>query len=117
MQLHAGNSELPAGELEFAGQSVHLVKFELTYLPAAQVVHELDAGVAYWPAEHVMQEASASEAFACLLVPATQLLQVEVSELSVKSTPCTIATTIAEVVTVPRYSSTTNTPAMSPLKN
>ena len=99
-------------------QAVHAVEPAIVeYVPAAQLVHAmLAAEVAYLPAEHAMQEANASEAFACLLVPAAQLLQVEVSELSVKSTPCTMVSAIADVAPVPRYSSTTNTPAMSALR-
>jgi hypothetical protein len=48
-------------------------------------------------------------------VPSPQLVH-RAAETSVKSTPRTMRSAMAEVASVLRYSSTTKTPAMSPLK-
>jgi len=101
-----------------AAQVVQVVEAsDSTYLPAAQLV-QVETVLALTAAEvlpgaHAMQ---AEEPELSLYVPAGQLLQVEVSEVSVKSSPCTMASEIADVVAVLRYSSTTNTPAMSALR-
>jgi hypothetical protein len=57
-----------------------------------------------------------------LYLPATHVVHAEFVEalpsslVAVKSTPRTMASAMAEVVSVLRYSSTTKTPAISPLK-
>jgi hypothetical protein len=124
------DEDLPASQLTHADvasvsseyvpavQLVHVVEAsDSTYLPAAQLVH-VEFVVALTAAEvlpgaHAMQ---AEEPKLSLYVPAGQLLQIDVSEVSVKSSPCTMESTIADVVAVLRYSSTTNTPAMLALR-
>jgi hypothetical protein len=90
-----------------APQTIHnpsaVCPVKIPYLPAPQSVHLMAADtVLYLPATHVVHAAFAEA------VPS--------SLVAVKSTPRTMASAMAEVVSALRYSSTTKTPAISPLK-
>jgi hypothetical protein len=131
---------LPTGELEFDGQVMHVVAaVTLLYLPVPHAVHvELaeaptaaecvppkqlvhrvaSVAVEYVPAPesvHVMADR-------VLYLPATHVVHAEFTEavpsslVAVKSMNRTMASAMTEVVSVLRYSSTTKTPAISPLK-
>ena len=106
LQVQFVKTALPTGEFEFDGQAVHVELAEapaaVEYVPAPQSVHVMADTVLYLPATHVVH-AEFAEAVPSSLV-------------AVKSTPRTMALAIALVAFVLRYSSTTNTPAMSPLK-
>ena len=63
-QVQLVKDELPAGELEFDGQAMHVELAEappaVEYVPAPQSVHEADpVAVLYFPATHVAQLPSA----------------------------------------------------------
>jgi hypothetical protein len=109
--VHVELAEAPtAAEYVPAPQLVHRVApvapvapVAVEYVPAPQSVHVMAADtVLYLPAAHVVH-AEFAEAVPSSLV-------------AVKSTPRTMASAMAEVVSVLRYSSTTKTPAISPLK-
>jgi hypothetical protein len=90
-----------------APQTIHnpsaVCPVKIPYLPALQSVHLMAADtVLYLPATHVVHAAFAEA------VPS--------SLVAVKSTPRTMASAMAEVVSALRYASTTKTPAISPLK-
>ena len=114
---------LPAGELEFDGQAL---QFELAeaptaveYVPVPQSVHAADpVNVLYFPAAHAMHVPPAGPENPALQVQfVKEVLPTGALEVSaVKSTPRTMRSAIAKVASVLRYSSTTKTPAMSPLK-
>jgi hypothetical protein len=106
LQVQFLKTALPTGEFEFDGQAVHVELAEapaaVEYVPAPQSVHVMADTVLYLPASQVVH-AEFTEAFPSSLV-------------TVKSTPRTMASAMAEVASVLRYSSTTKTPAISPLK-
>ena len=103
LQVHCVKLELPADELEFVGQSLQLADpVDALYFPATHAVHVSPSG----PAEPALQEHAVKE-----VLPADTL---EVS--AVKSTPRTMRSAMTEVASVLRYSSTTKTPAISPLR-
>ena len=93
------------------------------YVPAPQLVHRVapvaPVAVEYVPAP---QSVHLMAADTVLYLPATHVVHAEFTEavpsslVAVKSTPRTMASAMAEVVSVLRYSSTTKTPAISPLK-
>ena len=105
--VHVELAEAPtAAEYVPSPQLVHRVAsvapVAVEYVPAPQSVHVMADTVLYLPASHVVH-AEFPEA-------------VPLSLMAVKSTPRTMASAMAEVVSVLRYSSTTKTPAISPLK-
>jgi hypothetical protein len=106
--VHIELAEAPsAAEYVPAPQLVHRVAWvapvAAEYVPAPQSVHLMAADtVLYLPATHVVHAAFAEA------VPS--------SLVAVKSTPRTMASAMAVVVSALRYSSTTKTPAISPLK-
>ena len=90
---------LETGDVEFCGHSVHTVELATANVPAAHSVHGSPMGPAY----------PALQAMGILQVfPRGQVV-------SVRSTPERIASAIAAVASVFRYSSTTKRPAMSAL--
>ena len=116
--------ELPAGELEFDGQALHVELAEaptvVEYVPVPQSVHTADpVDVLYLPATHAVhvppsgpENPALQDMHAVKEVLPTGALEVS----TVKSTPHTMRSAMTEVASVLRYSSTTKTPAMSPLK-
>jgi hypothetical protein len=144
LQVQFAKAELPVGELEFDGQEKHVEVAEapndveyvpapqlvhkgapvaVKYVPAPQSVHAADpVDALYFPATHAEQGPPAGPENPALQVqfvkevlPANEVLAVQ-STSAVQSTPHTMRSAIAEVASVLRYSSTTKTPAMSPLK-
>ena len=106
MQL--AKAALPAGELEFDGQAIQVEIAEaataVEYFPVPQSVHSVTpAAVEYVPATQSVHAANP--------------VGTEAPEVLVKFTPRTMASAMPEVVFVLRYSSTTKTPAMSPLNS
>jgi hypothetical protein len=88
---------------QFAGQALQAADpVNVLYLPATHAVHVPPSG----PVDPALQMHAVKE-----VLPIGAL---EVS--AVKSTPRTMRSAMAEVASVLRYSSTTKTPAMSPLK-
>ncbi len=103
LQVQLVKAALPAGELEFDGQSVQAADpVDALYLPASHAVHVSPSG----PENPALQVQFVKE------VLPTGALEVP----AVKSTPRTMRSAMAEVASVLRYSSTTKTPAMSPFK-
>jgi hypothetical protein len=102
--VHVELAEAPtAAECVPPKQLVHRVaSVAVEYVPAPQSVHLMADTLLYLPATHVVH-AEFTEAVPSSLV-------------AVKSTPRTMASAMAEVASVLRYSSTTKTPAISPLK-
>jgi len=131
-------AELAFGELELAGHARHavaLVAFVIVeYVPAAQSVHAaLPIAVLYFPGTHATQGPPSGPLNPGLQPTDTQELilappaadvepaghdtqPVAAHVAPVRSTPCTIAFTMAVVASVLRNSSTAKRPAMSPLK-
>jgi hypothetical protein len=131
-------AELALGELELAGHARHAVAFVapvvVEYVPAAQSVHAaLPIAVLYFPGTQAVHgppsgpvnpalqptdtHAVILELPAAEVVPAGHETQpVAAHGVPVRSTPFTIAFAIAVVASVLRNSSTTKSPAMSPLK-
>ena len=123
LQVQLVEAALPAGELEFDGQALHVEFAEaptaVEYVPAPQSVHRPDpANALYFPAPHAEQLPPAGPENPALQVQfVKEVLPTGALEVSaVKSTPRTMRSAIAKVASVLRYSSTTKTPAMSPLK-
>jgi hypothetical protein len=120
LQVQFIKAEFPAVEKEFVGQAVHVeAPTIIEYVPDPHSVHRaapLDA--LYFPAAHSEQvppSGPEKPALQAQLVK-TELPAGEFEFVAVKSTPRTMASAIAEIAFVLRYSSTTNTPATSPLK-
>jgi hypothetical protein len=114
---------LPADELEFNGQALHVELAEaptaVEYVPVPQSVHTADpVNALYFPATHAVHVPPSGPKNPALQVQfVKEVLPAGALEVSaVKSTPRTMRSAIAEVASVLRYSSTTKTPAMSPLK-
>jgi len=121
--VHFVKAELPPGELEFDGQALHVEFAEaptaVEYVPAAQSVQvAFPFNALYLPATHAVHVPPSGPVDPALQVHAVEeVLPAGALEVSaVKSTPRTMRSAIAEVASVLRYSSTTKTPAMSPLK-
>ena len=126
--VHVELAEAPtAAEYVPAPQLVHRVAsvapVAVEYVPAPQIVHDSSVvcpvKTPYLPAP---QSVHLMAADTVLYLPATHVVHAEFAEavpsslVAVKSTPRTMASAMAEVVSVLRYSSTTKTPAISPLK-
>ena len=114
---------LPTGELEFDGQALHVELSEdptaVEYVPAAQSLQTAEpVDALYLPATHAVHvPPSGPENPALQVQLVKEVLPTGALEVpAVKSTPRTMRSAMAEVVLVLRYSSTTKTPAMSPLK-
>ncbi len=114
---------LPSGELEFDGQALHVEFAEaptaVEYFPVPQFEQvAVPLKALYLPAshaEHVPPSGPENPALQVQFVK--EVLPAGALEVpAVKSTPRTIRSAMAEVAPVLRYSSTTKTPAMSPLK-
>ncbi len=91
--------------LPWNGTDPSCINFDVCeYFPVTQVVQLPPAGPEY-PALQVHAVTA--------VLPAGEFVK---DTGAVKSTPRTMASAIAEVASVLRYSSTTKTPAMSPLK-
>ena len=105
--VHVERAEAPtAAEYVPSPQLVHRVAsvapVAVEYVPVPQSVHVMADTVLYLPASHVVH---------------TEFTEaVPLSLVAVKSTPRTMASAMAEVASVLRYSSTTKTPAISPLR-
>jgi hypothetical protein len=109
--------------LEFDGQALHVELAEaptaVEYVPAAQSEQvAVPVNVLYLPATHAVHVPPSGPVDPALQVHAVkEVLPIGALEVSaVKSTPRTMRSAMAEVAFVSRYSSTTKTPAMSPLK-
>ena len=111
---------LPAGELEFDGQALHVEDpTAVEYVPAAQTLQTAEpVDALYLPASHAVHvPPSGPENPALQVQLVKEVLPTGALEVpAVKSTPRTMRSAIAEVASVLRYSSTTKTPATSPLK-
>ncbi len=114
---------LPSGELEFDGQVRHVELAEaptaVEYFPVPQFEQvAVPLNALYFPAthaEHVPPSGPAEPALQVQFVK--EVLPTGALEVSaVKSTPRTMRSAIVKVASALRYSSTTKTPAMSPLK-
>ena len=123
LQVQLVKAALPAGELEFDGQVRHVELAEapilVEYIPVPQFVHRPDpVNALYLPATHAAHVPPSGPAEPALQVHAVkEVLPTGALEVSaVKSTPRTMRSAIVKVASALRYSSTTKTPAMSPLK-
>jgi len=101
LQVQSATASLELGELELPGHVTQVdaavAPVEAEYVPTPQTLHSISPVlILYFP---VLQ--------ALHVFPAVEL---------VRSTPCTMASTIAVVEAVLMYSSTTSTPAMSAFK-
>ena len=126
--VHVELAEAPTGaEYVPAPHLVHRVAsvapISVEYVPAPQTMHESSefcpVKIPYLPAPQSVHFMAADTV---LYLPATHVVHSEFAEalpsslVAVKSTPRTRASAMADVVSVLRYSSTTKTPAISPLK-
>ena len=123
LQMQLVKAALPAGELEFDGQALHVELAEdpiaVEYVPAAQSLQTAEpVDALYLPASHAVHVPPSGPENPALQVQfVKEVLPTGALEVpAVKSTPHTMRSAMAEVVSVPRYSSTTKTPAMSPLR-
>jgi len=123
LQVQSTTLSLPAGELEFNGQALHVEFAEaptaVEYVPVPQSLQAADpVNALYLPAAHAVHVPPSGPVDPALQVHAVkEVLPAGALEVSaVKSTPRTMRSAIAEVASVLRYSSTTKTPAMSPFK-
>jgi hypothetical protein len=123
LQMQLVKAALPAGELEFDGQALHVELAEdptaVEYVPAAQSLQTAEpVDALYLPASHAVHVPPSGPENPALQVQfVKEVLPTGALEVpAVKSTPRTMRSAMAEVAPVLRYSSTTKTPAMSPLK-
>jgi hypothetical protein len=120
LQMQLVKAALPAGELEFDGQALHVEDpTAVEYVPAAQTLQTAEpVDALYLPASHAVHvPPSGPENPALQVQLVKEVLPTGALEVpAVKSTPRTMRSAMSEVVLVPRYSSTTKTPAMSPFK-
>ena len=119
LQMQLVKAALPAGELEFDGQALHVELAEdptaVEYVPAAQSLQTAEpVDALYLPASHAAHVPPSGPENPALQVQfVKEVLPTGALDVSaVKSTPHTMRSAMAEVACVLRYSSTTKTPAM-----
>jgi hypothetical protein len=121
LQVQLVKPALPAGELEFDGQALHVELFAVPtaaeYVPTPQSVQvAAPVNVLYFPATHAVHGPPSGPENPALQVQAVTLPEGALTVSAVKSTPRTMRSAMADVASMLKYSSTTNTPATSPLR-